>query len=668
MASQEEPTKPTKATSIVAVHWGEILSAYKVLRLPTPVRRLLSSIWMIPAAVLIIVGAALILSAYQEYDQTLEQEYRFLEAHARIAEVEIGDALHTVDHLLQRVADDRLVTPPLTRVEMEARQRERIKQLPAVDLLVTIDSNGRIVSAASDENPALAETVRGFDGSKREYFTAHRDAPPMQADGYHITRPFKSGVGSTVFVISRAMRGKLGEFEGVAAATISTKYFDSVLSEIKPVGAGSAAMALNRQGDILYRLPDPEQFLGGTVTRGQPFNDFVRSGSHALRVQGFSTLTRGARVFLFRWVGDTDLGVAISRESDDVFAEWRRNLILRVLIFAFAVAVTLLLTGIASRRSKELVMANRRLKEDIAARERAEAAMRLYASVFQHSGEAILISDSENRILAVNEAFTRMTGYVGEEIEGQNPRVLASGKTPIETYDAMWVALNETGFWQGEIWDRRKDGEVYPKLMSVSAVHGPAGELSHYVASFIDISERKAAEERVKRLAHHDSLTGLLNRVSLREGLELALAAATTEQQALAVIFIDIDRFKSINDSLGHGAGDKLLVEVARRLRTCVRDSDIVARLGGDEFVVVLTGVLELTAAARVAQKIFQLLGQPYRDGEQDMDTTPSMGVAYFPADGTDVETLLKHADVAMYRAKAMGRNNVQFFSKSVSG
>jgi diguanylate cyclase (GGDEF)-like protein/PAS domain S-box-containing protein len=305
--------------------------------------------------------------------------------------------------------------------------------------------------------------------------------------------------------------------------------------------------------------------------------------------------------------------------------------------------------------------------QDITERKLADATIQLYASAFQHSAEAILISDRDNHILAVNQAFILLTGYTGDEAIGRNPGFLATGQTPAATYREMWTSLKENGFWKGEIWDRRKDGTVYPKWLSVSVVRDANGEITHYIGSFADISERKVAEQRITQLANHDALTGLFNRLSLKERLEQALATVKREQRALAVVFVDMDNFKAINDSLGHAVGDELLLEVARRLRDEVRGSDIAARLGGDDFVVVLTDVEGVNEAARVADKILRALGQPYRIREHQLHSTPSIGVAFFPIDGDDGETLMRNADTAMYHAKAQGRNNVQFFTAAMN-
>ncbi|MFA5243461.1 MAG: PAS domain S-box protein [Sulfuricella sp.] len=305
--------------------------------------------------------------------------------------------------------------------------------------------------------------------------------------------------------------------------------------------------------------------------------------------------------------------------------------------------------------------------QDITGRWQAEQDLRLYASVFQHSGEAILISDNSNHILAVNPAFTRMTGYEIEDVRGRNPRLLASGHTKPHTYQNLWATLKQEGYWQGEIWDRRKDGSVYPKWVAISAVRGRDEGVTHYIASFTDITERKEAEAKITHLAHHDALTSLFNRFSLQDRLEQALAMVRREQRLLAVMFIDMDRFKTINDTLGHAVGDELLIEVAKRLRNSVRESDIVARLGGDEFVVVLTEVEDAAAAERVADKILHTLGQDYSIGGKQLHSTPSIGLAFCPDDGEDGSTLMKNADTAMYHAKSQGRNNVQFFSTEMN-
>ncbi|WP_417586080.1 diguanylate cyclase domain-containing protein [Nitrincola sp.] len=306
------------------------------------------------------------------------------------------------------------------------------------------------------------------------------------------------------------------------------------------------------------------------------------------------------------------------------------------------------------------------LHEDIRRRQATESELSLYANIFKNSGDAIMVTDQENRITAINPAFSHLTGYTEQEVMGQNPRLLASGHTPIETYKAMWEALRAHDFWQGELWDRCKDGSLYPKWVTISAMR-TQGEVSHYIASFTNISDRKAAEEKIERLAHHDALTGLLNRYSLELRLVQSILSAQREQLLVAVVFIDLDRFKTINDSLGHQVGDKLLIEVANRLKQRTRDSDIVSRQGGDEFVVALTGLRNTNDVPHLINAILLALSQPYAIDQHSLSCTPSIGVSMFPADGIDMETLLKNADTAMYHAKEKGRNNVQYFTATMT-
>ncbi|MCL4759316.1 MAG: EAL domain-containing protein [Rhodocyclaceae bacterium] len=305
--------------------------------------------------------------------------------------------------------------------------------------------------------------------------------------------------------------------------------------------------------------------------------------------------------------------------------------------------------------------------QDITDEQRTREALQLYANIFEHSGEAIMVTDHENRIVAVNPAFTQQTGYALDEIAGRNPRLLASHLTPRETHQAMWANLNTSGYWQGELWDRNKNGVVYPKWAAISVIRNEQGAPTHYIASFTDISERKAAEARIEHLAHHDSLTGLFNRYNLEIRLSQELLSARREGTHLAVLFIDLDRFKIINDTLGHHVGDLLLVEVARRLQLCVRESDIVARLGGDEFVAVLTGLSDPSDTSPVASKILDTLGQPYDIDTDRLHTSPSIGIAIYPEDGSDTSTLMKNADTAMYHAKEQGRNNLQYFTRALN-
>ncbi|HEY6094733.1 MAG TPA: EAL domain-containing protein, partial [Gallionellaceae bacterium] len=322
----------------------------------------------------------------------------------------------------------------------------------------------------------------------------------------------------------------------------------------------------------------------------------------------------------------------------------------------------------AVKRDKEgQPVAIMEINRNISERKRVEEALTLYASVFEHSGEAILITDASNAIIATNRAFQQLTGYSQEEVLGKNPSVLASGKTDKAVYERMWSDLRSKGYWRGEMWDKRKDGQVYPKWLSISVVRDQHGTITNYIASFADISEHKAAADKISHLAHHDPLTDLPNRFTLTERLIQSFAAARRNSEKVAVMFIDLDRFKLINDTLGHHIGDQLLIQVAHRLRSCVRNSDIVARLGGDEFVIGLSELESTDPVFQMADKILRMLSQPYSIEGNKLHSSPSIGIAIYPADGDSVDKVMKNADMAMYHAKSRGRNNYQFFEAAMN-
>ena len=284
---------------------------------------------------------------------------------------------------------------------------------------------------------------------------------------------------------------------------------------------------------------------------------------------------------------------------------------------------------------------------------------RLSARVFESSNEAMLITDRDNNIVSANSSFTRLTGYAAEDVIGQNPRILRSGRHEASFYREMWHDLLTTGHWRGDIWDRRRDGTLYPKFLAITTVRDAQGEITHFSAIFHDVSERKAWEEKLERLAHFDELTDLPNRSLLQDRLEQAIAGAERRRQKFALLFIDLDGFKPINDSFGHAAGDEVLRMVATRLRNAIRSMDTAARLGGDEFVVILIDVQGVDAALQVAKKFGAAIAEPYRLAAGTIAISASIGVSLYPSNELGAEALLRTADEAMYFAKRDGKNRV---------
>ncbi len=285
----------------------------------------------------------------------------------------------------------------------------------------------------------------------------------------------------------------------------------------------------------------------------------------------------------------------------------------------------------------------------------AEEKLRLAATVFENVLEGVVVTDAEGVILSVNPAFTAITGFTEEDALGKRPNLLKSRMHDLAFYQGLWGALLSAGQWKGEIWNKRKSGDMFLAWQTISAVRNIEGQTSHYVSVFFDITERKRHEEQVRYQAYHDLLTGLPNRQLFQDRLAQSLLHAKREGEMLAVMFLDLDRFKEVNDSLGHSVGDLLLQEVARRLKASVRKGDTVARLGGDEFVMLLPKIKQLDNALHLAEKVIEHLGEPLNIGGHDLNIGASIGISLFPKDGDQAETLLKHADQAMYSAKQKG-------------
>ena len=299
---------------------------------------------------------------------------------------------------------------------------------------------------------------------------------------------------------------------------------------------------------------------------------------------------------------------------------------------------------------------------DITERKQVESDLRIAATAFE-SQEGMVVTDADTVILKINHAFTRITGYADHEAIGRRMNILKSDVQDAAFYTAMWRTIQQSGNWQGEIWNRKKGGELYPSWLSITAVKTESGQVTHYVGTMIDITARKAMEEQMRHIAHHDMLTDLPNRILLSDRLQQSLAQAKRKKAKLALMYIDLDKFKPVNDNYGHEVGDLLLKAVASRLSLCLkRESDTVARLGGDEFVILLPNYDNEIDLARLAEAILKILSEPFLIEQNRIDISSSIGIATYPAHGIEVNALMKNADSAMYQAKHAGRSCYKFF------
>ena len=305
---------------------------------------------------------------------------------------------------------------------------------------------------------------------------------------------------------------------------------------------------------------------------------------------------------------------------------------------------------------------------DISALKQREASLRQDAAIFDSTREGVMLTDANQCIVKVNPAFSLITGYSASAVLGKTPAILHSGRHETEFYVAMWDSIRQCGYWQGEVWNRRQSGEIYSQLLSISAIQDQAGQVISYVGVFTDISKLKASESKLEFLAHHDVLTGLPNRLLLISRLEHALVLAQRNAKLLAVLMIDLDRFKEVNDSLGHLAGDELLQQVGKRILSRLRSMDMVCRLGGDEFTVLLEDIGRADDAARIANDIIACVSEPWQLGSgHEVRIGASVGISLYPAHGTSAELLIEHADTALYQAKSEGRGRFKYFSEELT-
>lgn len=429
--------------------------------------RRLPAIWIVPAVVLPIVGATLIWSAYDEYETTLDQEYRFLEAHARIAEARLAGVLRSTKQLLERIAEERQAITPSRLARYEAVLAGRKDEVPEIRALAVLDASGRVEIAA---NPSL----KGFDSSKRDYFTVHRDREP--APNFSTTRPFKSSFGDYSVAFSVAMRDAQRRLAGVVVAGVNFKFFDSLMMPIKPQG-NSTIGVINMQGDIIYRLPEPEKFAGVNVAGSPQFQAFMRDGTMA-RSMGAAMTDGVRRMYVYRAIGATGLGVTVTRPVDEVLAAWRRHTMMRGLIFVFAAAVTLSLALFAHRRQRE-----------------AAAGKLLSDQLIATANVMVVGLDIKGRIMIFNEAAEGITGYLRAEVLGRNWFDVFA---PAERFPDVREAFSK--FQDGAGFPRTFENPILNKAGEERIIAWQNGEVREHGAllfmiSFgIDVTERRQFE------------------------------------------------------------------------------------------------------------------------------------------------------------------------------
>jgi diguanylate cyclase (GGDEF)-like protein/PAS domain S-box-containing protein len=543
---------------------------------------------------------------------------------------------------------------------------------------VLIDETGQqIVNTLRPYGSPLPRT--GHPNMLRRTFETGR---PVISDLY------TGGVAQRPFVAVEVPVFRDGKVAYALDMGISAERLNRLLLE-QHLPEGWIATVLDSQWTVVARTQNPVETVGRKATPDLA-TAMARSAEGTLAshtLEGVPSFVAFSRSSLSNWT----LVVAMTR--DVLYANRYLPLTLAGLTVAAFVLAGAILTWLFSRRVRESlaslevvsqaatrgdldVIASPTGPREIArlaerfnqmqeARKDAEARLRLSASVFSSANEGIIIADRDRRIIDVNAAFTEITGYARDEVIGKNPRILQSSRQTAQFYEAMWRSLSTEGRWQGELWDQRRDGTPFAVHMTLGTVRDASGAVTHYVALFSDVTAAQRQQEEIERLAYYDPLTRLPNRRLLSDRIEQALAVAARHATCVAVCYLDLDRFKPINDTFGHEFGDALLLEVAHRLQGAVRTHDTVARLGGDEFVLLLTDLKNETESEPILDRVLQLLTERFTFGNgHAVEISASIGIAFFPGDGGDADALLRHADQAMYEAKRAGQNRLHRFRR----
>ena len=527
----------------------------------------------------------------------------------------------------------------------------RTRALLPPDLLFVVSISDRKGDVVAITRPT---GMTGVDDTK--YFEK-----PRQNDILRINYPKRRGSGETSLQFSRRLDAADGSFAGVVTVSIAASYFVSGYEQAK-LGEQGVIGILGTDGVFRARRTGDVVSSGDVVdyASAAPGAEDSEASVSLVSQEGVRRYTSARKLFGF------PLSVVVGLSEEEQLAGYHHN-VQGYLWWASAGSALLMLFGAVLGRMKWQLDKSR--LHDITERKLTEQNLRIAAAAFD-SQEAMVITDAHSVMMQVNRAFTENTGYTTEELVGQTPRLLKSGRHDADFYRAMWESINSMGVWQGEIWNRHKDGTVSPKWLTISAVKDDNGVVINYVGSHYDITERKQAEEKINELAFFDQLTGLPNRTLLLDRLRQTMTGSRDGSYG-ALLFVDLDNFKTLNDTLGHDMGDLLLKQVAQRLTSCVRAGDTVARLGGDEFVVVLSSLSKnkVDAAAQVetvGNTVLSTLNQMYPLKDVAYHSTASIGVTLFTGQQTAIDDLMKQADLAMYRSKAAGRNAVHFFEPAM--
>jgi diguanylate cyclase (GGDEF)-like protein/PAS domain S-box-containing protein len=592
------------------------------------------------------IWAGIYFQLHSTYDQVVRTAERDRSNLARAFAEQVKSSVRGIDLSLLALREEWRRDPVHFHAAVQRQQSYFIRDVSFQ--IGVIDASGMLMYTNLDPHAAPVSLA------DREHFRVHRE---RGIDELFISNPLLGRVSNRWSIqFTRPIIDPEQGFAGVIVMSVSPDYFSRFYDSIN-LGEHGVVALVKMNGVVMARSPHPEQGLGKIFT-DTPYlaPDAAETGSFRRKAQADGV----NRIYTWRRLKDSGLVVVIGEPFDNMLAsyQWQYR---GYLIGGMMLSILLILFAFFT------IAGLRHHARAISALAASEARSRLQVAALEAVGNAVFITDTQASIEWANPAFETVTGFTREEAIGKTPAILKSGRQGSDFYRNMWNSIEQDGHWQGEIWNRKKSGEIYPEWLVITAVKDGSGRTVHYVAAFSDITTRKEAEAQIRNLAFYDPLTALPNRRLLMDRIAQALAASGRSRQFGALMLLDLDHFKTLNDTLGHDVGDQLLVQVARRLKECVRECDTVARLGGDEFVVMLGGLDddESAAAAQtetVAAKILTALNEPFAL-PGTYHCSASIGVSQFRDHDDPIDVLLKQADIALYQAKDAGRNTVRFYS-----
>ncbi|MRW90160.1 EAL domain-containing protein [Duganella sp. FT80W] len=530
-----------------------------------------------------------------------------------------------------------------------------------------VDPKGNAIATSTGDK------VLGASYADRDYFKVHvRNTYPGKL---FIGEPAVGKVSKKrLFFLSRRVESAKGEFLGVVVAPLNVDRYINVFQNSR-FDSDISISLVHGGGKVIARVPNSDQAFARDLSSTALFDNVRRTSTGTYKT--VSVIDKLSRVFSYRVIDGLPLIIVVGSNDDETARLLQQNYVtagcgLTALLLLMWIAGIFSLRTYTRQEEREiryrtLYSASREMERQLLdneeQRKKNEESMKQAALLFQNSGEGMMVTDARGQILTVNPAFSLLSGYKEKELVGHRAYDLASSRNDKEFFDRIFECVSKTGYWKGEIWQKSKDGEEYLVSMLINTVHDDEGNPFRYVALLSDITQKKASEELIWRQANFDALTGLPNRRMFNEHLRLEMKKTDRSHLPMALIFVDLDHFKEVNDTLGHDKGDMLLKEVASRLSASVRSTDIVSRLGGDEFTVILSELHNAADVVRTAQDILRKMSTPFHLGEHIAHISSSIGITLYPEDGRDAETLIKNADQAMYTAKEQGRNRFNYFA-----